>query len=114
MLLQLIFNCKSLKSMFFIIVRLEIWPGYVTACAQYEGGLMLMTDVSHKVLRTDTVLDVMYVCLSVLVFYFSNYSNNCIICHLIYLQVQHQTIKSSGFLCRGRKTITGCCCVDTL
>ena len=38
---------------------LEVWPGYITAIQEYEGGLMLLTDVSHKVLRTETVLDVM-------------------------------------------------------
>jgi len=38
--------------------RLEVWPGYVTAIAQYEGGLMLLTDVSHRVLRTETVYDI--------------------------------------------------------
>lgn len=40
--------------------RLELWPGYVTAVRHYEGGLLLVTDVSHRTLRTDTVLDVMY------------------------------------------------------
>ena len=37
--------------------KLEIWPGYVTAVAEYEGGLMLNLDVSHKVLRTQTAHD---------------------------------------------------------
>jgi aubergine-like protein len=40
--------------------KLELWPGYVTAIQHYEGGLLLVTDVSHRTLRTDTVLDVMY------------------------------------------------------
>ena len=39
--------------------RLEIWPGYVTAVDEYEGGLQLQCDTSHRVLRTETVLDVM-------------------------------------------------------
>lgn len=30
--------------------KLEIWPGYVTAVDDYEGGVMLCLDVSHKVL----------------------------------------------------------------
>jgi len=34
--------------------KLEIWPGYVTAVHEYEGGVMLCLDVSHKVLRTTT------------------------------------------------------------
>ena len=40
--------------------RLELWPGYVTSVRYYDGGLLLVTDVSHRTLRTDTVLDVMY------------------------------------------------------
>ena len=34
--------------------KLEIWPGYVTAVQEFEGGIMLCCDVSHKVLRTQT------------------------------------------------------------
>ena len=41
------------------IYRLEVWPGYVHTIKRYAGGLMLQIDVSHRVLRTDTVLDVM-------------------------------------------------------
>ena len=37
--------------------KLEIWPGYVTAVAEYEGGLMLNLDVSHKVLRNQTAYE---------------------------------------------------------
>ena len=39
--------------------RLEVWPGYITAVAEQEGGLLLLADASHRVLRTETVLDVM-------------------------------------------------------
>ncbi|XP_054611859.1 piwi-like protein 1 [Dunckerocampus dactyliophorus] len=39
--------------------RLTIWPGYTTAILQYESSIMLCTDVSHKVLRSETVLDFM-------------------------------------------------------
>ncbi|BFZ03166.1 hypothetical protein BsWGS_06204 [Bradybaena similaris] len=42
-----------------ILRRLEVWPGYVTAIKEHEGGLLLLLDASHKVLRTETVLDVM-------------------------------------------------------
>merc|ERR1719154_539626 len=37
--------------------KLEIWPGYVTAVQDFEGGVMLCCDVSHKVLRTQTAYD---------------------------------------------------------
>lgn len=35
---------------------IEVWPGYATVVGQQEGGLMLGVDISHRVLRTDTVL----------------------------------------------------------
>ncbi|KYN12440.1 Piwi-like protein 1 [Trachymyrmex cornetzi] len=37
--------------------RLEVWPGYVTAVHEYEGGLKLCLDAKHRVMRTDTVRD---------------------------------------------------------
>ncbi|XP_071439350.1 piwi-like protein Ago3 [Hetaerina americana] len=39
--------------------KLEVWPGYVTAVDEYEGGLKLCLDNSHRVLRSITVLDMM-------------------------------------------------------
>ena len=39
--------------------KLEVWPGYVTSISRYAGGLMLLCDVSHRVLRTETALNVM-------------------------------------------------------
>lgn len=35
--------------------KLEIWPGYITSIQDFEGGLMLCCDASHRVLRTQTV-----------------------------------------------------------
>ena len=40
---------------------MELWPGYVTAVQQYDGGLLLMLDVSHRLIRTDTALDFLLV-----------------------------------------------------
>lgn len=37
-----------------------IWPGFTTSILQYENNIMLCTDVSHKVLRSETVLDFMF------------------------------------------------------
>lgn len=42
--------------------KLEVWPGYVKAVEEQEGGLMLSLDVSHRVLCTRTVLDFMTDC----------------------------------------------------
>ncbi|KAK2837579.1 hypothetical protein Q5P01_014791 [Channa striata] len=39
--------------------RLTIWPGYTTTILRYESSIMLCIDVSHKVLRSETVLDFM-------------------------------------------------------
>uniref|UniRef100_A0AAY4CX19 Piwi-like 1 n=2 Tax=Denticeps clupeoides TaxID=299321 RepID=A0AAY4CX19_9TELE len=39
--------------------RLTIWPGFVTNILQYESSIMLCMDVSHKVLRSETVLSFM-------------------------------------------------------
>ena len=38
---------------------LQVWPGYVTTVDEYDGGLLLMCDVSHKVLRQETAYDIM-------------------------------------------------------
>ncbi|KAK7507334.1 hypothetical protein BaRGS_00001269, partial [Batillaria attramentaria] len=35
--------------------NLEVWPGYITAIKEHEGGLFLLLDSSHRVLRTQTV-----------------------------------------------------------
>uniref|UniRef100_A0A8P4K2J0 Piwi like RNA-mediated silencing 1 n=1 Tax=Dicentrarchus labrax TaxID=13489 RepID=A0A8P4K2J0_DICLA len=39
--------------------KLTIWPGYSTSILQYEQSIMMCTDVSHRVLRSETVLDFM-------------------------------------------------------
>ncbi|CAL4094922.1 unnamed protein product, partial [Meganyctiphanes norvegica] len=39
--------------------KLEIWPGYVTAAQYQEDGVMLCCDVSHRVLRTQTIYDLL-------------------------------------------------------
>ena len=43
-----------------LFFRIELWPGFITSILEYEQNLMLCLDVSHKVLRTDTVLDFLY------------------------------------------------------
>ncbi|XP_078456722.1 piwi-like protein 1 [Lampetra fluviatilis] len=40
--------------------RLHVWPGFVTSIMCYESDVMLCADVSHKVLRNESVLDFMY------------------------------------------------------
>lgn len=38
---------------------MELWPGFVTSILQYERSILLNLDISHKILRTDTVYDYM-------------------------------------------------------
>ncbi|CAH1405859.1 unnamed protein product [Nezara viridula] len=42
--------------------KLEIWPGYSTSILQFEDHIMMGLDVSHKVLRTDSVLEFLQEC----------------------------------------------------
>ncbi|CAH0406951.1 unnamed protein product [Chilo suppressalis] len=39
--------------------RLQIWPGYKTTINQYEDKLLMVTEIAHKVLRMDTVLQML-------------------------------------------------------
>ncbi len=39
---------------------LQVWPGFVTSIHQHDAGVLLSMELSHKILRTDTVLDKMY------------------------------------------------------
>ncbi|XP_041564510.1 protein argonaute-3 [Drosophila elegans] len=41
------------------LAKLEVWPGYVTAVDEHEGGLMLCCDVSHRILCQKTVLEML-------------------------------------------------------
>ena len=56
-----------------ILFRLEIWPGYVNTIQHYDGGLLLMLDVSHRVLRTDTVLDFLLVACHICMYRHASY-----------------------------------------
>ncbi|XP_045512513.1 piwi-like protein Siwi [Pieris brassicae] len=41
--------------------NLEIWPGYKTTINQYEDRLLMVTEITHKVIRLDTVLQLLHV-----------------------------------------------------
>ena len=40
--------------------KIEVWPDFSTSILQNEGDVMLCTDVTHKVLRIQTVLEYLY------------------------------------------------------
>ncbi|XP_067134684.1 piwi-like protein Ago3 isoform X2 [Centruroides vittatus] len=39
--------------------KLEVWPGYITAIQEFDGGIMLNCDASFKVLRSVTAWDIL-------------------------------------------------------
>lgn len=38
---------------------MEVWPGFETAIRQFQTKTMMLVDLSHKIVRTDTVYDKM-------------------------------------------------------
>lgn len=39
--------------------NLQLWPGYVTSIRQHEQDIMLCAEITNKVMRTETVFDIM-------------------------------------------------------
>ncbi|KAM9312009.1 piwi-like protein 2 [Gastrophryne carolinensis] len=39
--------------------RLQVWPGFAASIRRTDGGLFLIADITHKIIRTDSVLDIM-------------------------------------------------------
>ena len=50
-------HCLECVLHFYLSCRLELWPGFITSILQYERSVMLGLDISHKILRMDTVYD---------------------------------------------------------
>jgi hypothetical protein len=42
--------------------NLELWPGYVTSIRHHENELLLCVELTHKVMRLDTVYDLFQEC----------------------------------------------------
>ncbi|XP_003708345.1 aubergine isoform X2 [Megachile rotundata] len=42
--------------------RLELWPGYLTSIRQHENDILMCAEVTHKVMRQQTVLDILNDC----------------------------------------------------
>ena len=39
--------------------NLELWPGYLTSIRQHDKGILMCSEVSHKVMRIDTLYDIL-------------------------------------------------------
>ncbi|CAL7950934.1 unnamed protein product [Xylocopa violacea] len=42
--------------------RLELWPGYLTSIRQHENNILMCAEITHKVMRQQTVLDILNDC----------------------------------------------------
>lgn len=43
--------------------RLELWPGYKTSIRQHEKGILMCVEITHKVMRMETALDILKDCI---------------------------------------------------
>lgn len=39
--------------------KFELWPGYTTSIRQHEHHIMMCAEITHKVMRTETIHDIM-------------------------------------------------------
>lgn len=42
--------------------RIQLWPGYQTSIRQHEQDILLCTEITHKVMRSETVYDILMKC----------------------------------------------------
>lgn len=42
--------------------RLELWPGYITSIRQHEHDILVCCEVSHKVMRQETIYEILRQC----------------------------------------------------
>ncbi|XP_060827964.1 piwi-like protein Siwi [Bombus pascuorum] len=42
--------------------RMELWPGYLTSIRQHENDILMCAEIIHKVMRQQTVLDILNEC----------------------------------------------------
>ncbi|XP_014259810.1 piwi-like protein Siwi isoform X3 [Cimex lectularius] len=40
--------------------KMELWPGYLTSIRQHENNILMCAEITHKVMRRETALDLMY------------------------------------------------------
>lgn len=40
-------------------LKVEIWPGYITSIRQHEQDILLCAEITHKIMRVETVYDVL-------------------------------------------------------
>ncbi|KAI4503218.1 hypothetical protein M0802_001440 [Mischocyttarus mexicanus] len=45
--------------------KLELWPGYFTSIREHERNILMCAEITHKVMRQETLLDIWLQCLEV-------------------------------------------------
>ncbi|KAK9512948.1 hypothetical protein O3M35_001250 [Rhynocoris fuscipes] len=40
--------------------KMELWPGYLTSIRQHESSILMCAEITHKVMRRDTALDLIH------------------------------------------------------
>lgn len=38
--------------------KLELWPGYLTSIRQHERDILMCSEITNKVMRLETILDI--------------------------------------------------------
>lgn len=44
------------------LYKLQLWPGYITSIRQHERDILLCAEITTKVMRSDTVYDILQDC----------------------------------------------------
>ena len=42
--------------------KLELWPGYITSIRQHEHDILTCAEITHKVMRDETLLTILNDC----------------------------------------------------
>lgn len=42
--------------------RMELWPGYQTSIRQHEKDILMCAEITHKVMRTQTLYEILCNC----------------------------------------------------
>lgn len=42
--------------------KLELWPGYVTSIRQHEHDILMCAEITNKVMRLDTLVNILNAC----------------------------------------------------
>lgn len=53
-----VFVCFCFEQELVRALRVEVWPGYITSIRQHEQDMLMCAEISHKIMRSETVYDI--------------------------------------------------------